>query len=464
MAAAFLCIPKLIIQLGDARFGILSLIWVVVSYFNMFDLGLGRSLTLAISSSKNKGNELSSIAKTGTIALVSLGVIGSLFLAILAFFGMPFIKFVTDPLEAKRAAILMAAAMPAIVLTSGFRGILEAFHEFKIINLIRVPMGIWTFVGPLLVINYWENDLILVTAVLVGGRYVACLMYAYFVSLLISEYKIKAKPAIASIKIAKSLLQIGGWMTLSNLISALMGYMDRFLIGGFLSASAIAYYSTSQELVTKLWIIPASITLVLLPTFSGKIFSTSSKKEIQFFFNKSINMIILVIFPIALSVGIFSEEILRFWINQNFAEHSTFIMQIFIVGVIINSIAQVPFTLIQSAGHSKLIAIIYMIQFPFFIVILYACTKIYGIEGASFAWLFRIIVDAIMMFYTIRFVSDDFKTIKLPNKLILKIMLIILFYYFSCNLSLIFKFLVASILILTTLILIFRVKSQRVNF
>lgn len=461
MGVAFFCIPKLIIQLGNTRFGILSLIWVVVSYFNMFDLGFGRSLTHSLSSNKKKGNKLGSIAKTGIVALAGLGLIGGLILAILAFFWVPLIKFVADPLEAKRAALLMAAAMPAIVLTSGFRGVLEAFHEFKIINLIRIPMGIWTFLSPLLAINYWKNDLVIVTGVLVAGRYAACFIHAYFVGRLIDKYKINSKLAIVSFKHARTLFQTGGWMTISNLISAVMGYVDRFLIGGILSASAVAYYATSQELVTKLWIIPAAITLVLFPTFSSNIFSSLKKKEVEFFFNNSINMIILAILPIAFSVGIFSEEILRFWVDQNFAEQSGLIMQIFTVGVIINSIAQVPFTLIQSAGHSKVIAIINMIQFPFFIITLYIATKIYGVEGASFAWLFRLIVDAIMMFYAIRFLPADFKKIRPPKLLILKIILIIIIFYFSCNMSVIFRFIILLILTSISLLLIFRSKLHK---
>jgi len=212
-----------------------------------------------------------------------------------------------------------------------------------------------------------------------------------------------------------------------------------------------------------LWFIPASITLVLFPTFSGRIFSSPKKKEVEFFFIKSINMIILVVFPIAFSVGIFSEEILHFWINQNFAEHSGLVMQIFTVGVIINSIAQVPFTLIQSAGHSKLIAIINMIQFPFFMATLYFSTKIYGIEGASFAWLFRLIVDAIMMFYAIRFVSADFKKIRPPKLLMLKIMLFILIFYVSCSMSVIFKFLAVFILSSISLLLIFRARLHKLT-
>ena len=35
-------IPSLIAALGTTRFGVLSLAWIVVGYFSLFDLGLGR--------------------------------------------------------------------------------------------------------------------------------------------------------------------------------------------------------------------------------------------------------------------------------------------------------------------------------------------------------------------------------------------------------------------------------------
>ena len=42
---AVFTIPVLIKDLGDARFGLLTLIWAVVGYFGLFDLGLGRAMT-----------------------------------------------------------------------------------------------------------------------------------------------------------------------------------------------------------------------------------------------------------------------------------------------------------------------------------------------------------------------------------------------------------------------------------
>ena len=45
MLVALVAIPILVDGLGTARFGILTLAWMVVGYFSLFDLGLGRALT-----------------------------------------------------------------------------------------------------------------------------------------------------------------------------------------------------------------------------------------------------------------------------------------------------------------------------------------------------------------------------------------------------------------------------------
>src|SRR5258705_13553401 len=45
MIVAVVCIPILIRGLGKERFGVLTLVWAVIGYASLFDLGLGRALT-----------------------------------------------------------------------------------------------------------------------------------------------------------------------------------------------------------------------------------------------------------------------------------------------------------------------------------------------------------------------------------------------------------------------------------
>ena len=42
---------------------------------------------------------------------------------------------------------------------------------------------------------------------------------------------------------AKALLSFGGWITVSNIVSPLLVYVDRFVIWSFISMEAVAWYA-----------------------------------------------------------------------------------------------------------------------------------------------------------------------------------------------------------------------------
>lgn len=395
LLAAIVSIPMLINALGTERFGLLTLIWAVVSYFGLFDLGLGRAMTqqLAVVFAKNENNRIGPLVATATVLMGALGVIAGILMASLAPWGVSLIHGVPNKQEAINAVYAMALAMPAIVLTSGFRGILEAKHAFGIINLIRLPMGLFTFLGPLAVVIYAEPRLDWIAAVLATGRIFACVVHAW--------YAWRALPSNhGSLKVNANLLKplyiSGGWMTVSNIISPFMGYVDRFIIGGILSASAVAYYTTPQELVTKLWIVPGALTAVLFPTFAMQM--AQRDEQTWTLFKKSTFWLFVALLPVTMILVLFANELLSLWINPEFASHSAILLQIFAVGILINCMAHVPFTLIQSAGAQRLTALIHTVELPFFLGALWWLTLTYGVIGAAIAWIIRTIVDAVLMF------------------------------------------------------------------
>lgn len=55
LGAGLVAIPLLIGQLGLERFGLLSLAWLLVGYFSLFDFGLGRSLTRLVAEKLGSG-------------------------------------------------------------------------------------------------------------------------------------------------------------------------------------------------------------------------------------------------------------------------------------------------------------------------------------------------------------------------------------------------------------------------
>ena len=269
MLVALIAIPLLIHGLGTDRFGVLTLAWMVIGYFSLFDLGLGRALTQLVAEKLSAGEEtqIPPLVWTALALMFVLGLSGALVMSVISPWLVHSALKIPEPLQAEvlNAFYLLAAAIPIVIITAGLAGLLSALQRFGILNAIRIPMGIYSFLAPLLILPF-SQSLFLVTAILVLGRLVACGVH-FAVCL-------RAMPALRTSFVLrytsiKPLFHFGAWMTVTNVIGPLMVYLDRFVIGGIISVAAVAYYATPYEMVTKLWIIPSAIVGVLFPAFAA---------------------------------------------------------------------------------------------------------------------------------------------------------------------------------------------------
>jgi len=70
-------------------------------------------------------------------------------------------------------------------------------------------------------------------------------------------------------------------------------------------------------------------------------------------FARGTKMLFLMLYPITLLIATFAYEVLRLWLGASFADHSTRVLQWLAAGVFVNSLAQIPFALLQSAGRGR---------------------------------------------------------------------------------------------------------------
>jgi len=391
LIVAAAAIPELIHSLGVERFGILTIIWAVVSYFGLFDLGLGRAVTQQVAASVAADDEirLGGIVGTSSALMLALGLAGSaVMLATAPLLAREFVHS-GDPREVTRAFYWMALAMPAIVLTSGYRGILEAMNRFALINAIRVPMGVFTFAGPLAVVLMGYKGLDTISAVLCVGRVIACAFHA--------RYAIRSVPGeVGAGRIDRSLvrplLRMGGWISVSNIIAPLMNYVDRFALGVMVSATAVTYYATPQELVLRIGIVPGAIVSVLFPLFAASGAQPDKNRDTGLLRRYSLVILALVL-PLTLVLLLFAKVILTMWISPQFAQNAAPILQVMSLAALTSGLSQVPFTILQGQGRADLTAKLHVVEFPLFLSLLYVMIVNYGPLGAAWAWLIRIMFD-----------------------------------------------------------------------
>ena len=397
LLVALFAIPLLIHGLGTDRFGVLTLVWMVIGYFSLFDLGLGRALTQLVAKKLGAGEEaqVPPLVWTALVLMFVLGLLGVLVVSAISPWLVYSVLKIPEPLQAEtlNAFYLLAASIPIVIVTAGLAGILSALQRFGILNAIRIPMGIYIFLAPLLILPF-SQSLFLVTAVLVIGRLVAC--GAYLAACLSTMPVLRSGFALRRAAI-KPLFHFGAWMTVTNVIGPLMVYLDRFVIGAIVSVAAVAYYATPYEMVTKLWIIPSAIVAVLFPAFAASY--ARDRDRTTLLFARGIKYVALALFPVTLVITAFSYEGLRWWLGDEFARHSAPVLQWLAIGVFTNSLAQVFFALIQGVGRPDLTAKFHLLELAVYLPGLWWAIHHYGILGAAIAWTARVAFDGILLFW-----------------------------------------------------------------
>ena len=393
LVLAVVAMPPLVRGLGPERFGILGLAWAAIGYFGLFELGLSRALTQAVAHrlGVNRNDDLPALVWTALLLLLALGVLGAVVVA--AATPTLITRVLNVPPELRQEAIvsfyILAASLPFVVTTAGLRGLMEAHQHFGIVTALRIPLLAFMLVGPLLVLPF-SRSLVPAVLMLAAGRVIAWAAHLV-VCLRRYGYLRDVSPTVHPASLGP-LLRYGGWTTVSNIVSPIMVYVDRFLIGALLPMAAVAHYVTPYEVVTKLTVIPAAVLTAMFPAFAATF--SSDRDRLMHLYDRAFRTVVLLIFPVALVAIALASEGMRVWMGGAMPPASAVVLQWLALGVFVNSIAQVPFAALQSAGRPDLIAKLHMLELPLYAASIWLFARSFGLVGVAIAWTLRVTIDA----------------------------------------------------------------------
>lgn len=95
----------------------------------------------------------------------------------------------------------------------------------------------------------------------------------------------------------------------------------------------------------------------------------------------------------------YAPYILKIWLGEEFASQSTLVFQILCLGVLINSLARIPYSYIQGIGRADITAKLHIFEVVFFLPLAWFFIKWQGITGAAVAWTIRAAFDSLFLFY-----------------------------------------------------------------
>ena len=396
MLVGVFTIPYLISALGIETFGILTLVWALIGYFSFFDFGLGRALTqqIAIKRSSGMENEIPKIIKAGLLFTALTGLCGGILLFVLTPKLAESWLNISANLQSSALNSLAIASIgiPFTTLTTGFRGILEGFEDFKAVNILRIILGIANFALPALVVFFIGASLEYAVASLVASRFVILIWHYIVVT---KKIKINWTAVMLRYSDFKSLMGFGIWMTVSNVISPLMVTADRFVISSVLGAAYVAYYTVPFEVLVRVLIIPGALTAAVFPKITSLL--QTDLNDAEKLYSKSVKLVASVLFPVLLVTTAGAHLGLSIWISKDFADMAWIVTAILAIGIAFNGMAQIPHATIQAAGKVRLTALIHFSELILYVPVLFVALKLFGINGAAIAWVLRVLADFLVL-------------------------------------------------------------------
>jgi O-antigen/teichoic acid export membrane protein len=385
-------VPVYLRLIGEERFGILALVWVLLGYFGLFDFGLSRATAQRIATLKEA--EPSARTETFWTALIlntGLGVLGGFLIWPFAyiFFSRYFQVSEGFRLEILSSVPWLIAAVPVAIVSGVLTGALQGRERFLELNVISLfgtvlfqilPLGVAWLVSPSL---NWLLPVALISR---------ALTFLLLFNQCRKHVPIQGKMTFNS-ALVRPLIQFGGWVTVTSMVGPLMMVLDRVIIGALSGAKAVTFYTVPFDLANRVTILPSSLAAAIFPRLAA-----ADGDERDRIFTLALRTMAVVITPLII-IGLFiMKPFITWWLNAQFATEAALVGQILLLGFWANCFALMPYSRLQAQGRPDIVAKVHLGELLPYLGFLYIALNLWGIEGAALTWSLRATVDCLLLF------------------------------------------------------------------
>lgn len=399
MLVMFFSMPWIVKGLGDVSFAILSLVWAVVAYFTLWDLGIGRAVTKFVAEKRvaGKGEDVADVVRISV--MISLGI-GILFGILILLFRSELEKllFTVPPGYAavvRLAIAIVAVSMPVLILQGVFRGVLMGFDRFDLSNSVQVLNGILQWVGALVLVLLHVGVLWVIGFVMLTRAFTMIIVLTMSFRL-VKWLSFRRWPRFL---LFKDIIGFGGWAMVSQVISPVLQYSERFMLSALVATGIVTYYVVPYEATSKMLVIAVGIVTALFPEMSGLHGRLGLEESLKELYGQSERLLLFVFLPLGAVLVSFAPEILRIWMGNEFAGQGADVFRVLSVAFVFSAISQLPFTTLQAVGRSDLTGKYHLVQLPLYLLFAFWAIHAYGLIGAGVATLVRTLCDMTLLYF-----------------------------------------------------------------
>lgn len=400
--SSFFLTPLMLIVFGTSEFGVYKLVLSFTAYFALADLGLSNAIVRYVSEYRTNNDKVSEGKFIGLVAIIDLLMGGALVLA-----GMFFYYYIPQIFQSSftPSEIVLLKNLFFLVVISGIltlfvnlaAGILKSYERFSVLKTMNIAktlvrVGLITI---LLLLDFSPFEIVLVDTVLI------MLVFVYSWYYCVKELKIKPVFRNIDSKYSRKILSYSLIVFVDAIAFHFFWAADIFIIGIYISSTAIAIYSIGTLLASLFFAFSIVISDVLMPEVVKKVTLGSNNKELTSHMIK-IGRIKLIILALPTLGFIFvGKEFINLWVGKEFTD-AYLIAILILIPQMISALTDVGLYVMWAKNKHKIKSFVSLGICIINIFLTIILVQKYGIIGAAISTCFAF-VSGYLVFNSIYF-------------------------------------------------------------
>ena len=388
---SLLATPYIVRHLGKDAYGVLALVWAVLGYFALLDLGLSAATIKYISKYHALGDyeKVRKVINSNLLIFVIIGVGGGAILAGITPFLLDKVLLVPPSLiPLTRFAFYVGAAGFLFTMSLGvLTAIPNALQRYDISNLVGIVITTATTLGTvgLLAAGYWLREVVL------WNLFLSVLSVALYIGIarhLLPE--ISWRPGFDWPTFRES-LNFGSMALIQRISGAILFQLDRLLIGAFLGTAAVTFYVVPANLTQRIHGIVSRTTQVIFPV-SSALQTTNQGARLQQVYLRSAKFGAMAGSALAVPFAVLSFPFLRYWMGPEFARQGSTVLTILAASYYLSSLTAVPSSTAHGIGRPDVNAAFASSVAILNVTLCLILIPRWGLVGAAYANLFGVVL------------------------------------------------------------------------
>lgn len=390
MALVYMITVLLGRYLGPDSLGLYKMNSTIYSFAMIIGMvGIPAAMVRYVAESKEDKAALYQIVSSGVMTSLSLGVV---FVAVFYATSGTFAHIFKMP-ELSTLLRILSIVFPFTFVAGVLLGLLNGLRKMKEYNTALILQSVLLIVVTLPLVYYGFG----VTGAVIG-IVLSSVGYCLYLIWVSRDYLRVTFRGYTDT--TKKILRFGLQIVATNVVDLVSYRADIILMGYFLTAADVGYYTAAVGLSQFFWLIPNAIQRITYPATS-EYWSKNNHAALQTMINKSMKYSACIMLPVALGVGFFGEEIITTLFGEKFT-HAFAPLEVLLIGTVINgAVVRAVGSCMAGVGRPDINLKIVIVSAAVGIVLNSVLIPQVGIVGAALSTTIALTVSSVLQLFFI---------------------------------------------------------------